>query len=261
MQAIKEIAKTVVYGAIHISTAGRGVTRTVCGEPVRFPARWFRYYPATYEPETFAFLRANCRPGDTVLDIGAHIGLFSVVLARLVGPGGRVFSFEPTPLSRSVLQETVQLNGCGQVVEVRGEAVGASSGTATFYDTGHEVSNANSLVQTGRSRGGITVETVSVDDFAAARGLSVNCLKIDVEGAELGLLRGAARVFDECRPAARLGLHPDAIEAGGGSLRDIWELLRRYRMSVTYGGEPVDEHWFCRQENLFDVSLLPSERA
>src|SRR3712207_5734051 len=123
MGSIKSLTKSVVYGALDISTSRRGIKRTIGGEEIRFPARWFRYYEADYEPETFSFLRANLKEGQTALDIGAHIGLFSVVMARLVGASGHVFSFEPTPLTNEVLKETVRLNRCEEIVEVRGEAV------------------------------------------------------------------------------------------------------------------------------------------
>src|SRR5438876_1042115 len=106
---VKTFAKSVAYGALNVCSGGRGLHRVIGGEGVRFPAPWFRYYQEDYEPATFSFLRAYCTPGSAVLDIGAHIGLFSVVMARLVGPSGRVFSFEPSQVSRRVLQETIRI--------------------------------------------------------------------------------------------------------------------------------------------------------
>ena len=185
--------KSLAYGALDVCTLGRGVEREICGERVRFPARWHRHYAAVYEPRTFAFLRAKCKPGATVLDLGAHLGLFTVFMARLVGPNGHVFSFEPTPQTRSALQKTVRLNGCAAIVEVHGEAVAGATGTAVFYDTGDVASNANSLVHNARSRQGMEVPTICLDDFVAERRISVGCLKIDVEGAELELFAVPAR--------------------------------------------------------------------
>jgi FkbM family methyltransferase len=257
MGSIKSLTKSVVYGALAISTSRRGIKRTIGGEEIRFPARWFRYYEADYEPETFSFLRANLKEGQTALDVGAHIGLFSVVMARLVGASGHVFSFEPTPLTNKVLKETVRLNRCEEIVEVRAEAVSNKTGTATFYDTGHAASNANSLVKGEKSRGGLEVKTTSIDDFAGARGLSVNCIKIDVEGAELHALRGGARTFAEHRPVVSLGLHPPFLGDAKADLSEIWKLLRDYRMAVVYKGQAVEEAWFCQQRDLFDVHLFP----
>ena len=259
MTVLKSIAKNIAYGALHVSTRGQGVKRNIGGEQVRFPARWCRYYEPNYEPDTFAWLRQNCKAGYTILDVGAHIGLFSVVMARLVGPGGHVFSFEPTPSTRAVLEETVRINGCERVVSVRGEAVSRASGRMTFYDTGAEVSSANSLIQTEHSKEGISVDVVSIDDFAANHSLSINCLKIDAEGAELDVLLGAQHTFGAHRPSTHLALHPFALPAAGATLAEIWDVIASYRMKVQYAGRVADKGWFCGQENLFDVILAPSE--
>jgi len=257
MTTLRSLSKSVVYGTLDRLTGGRGISRVIGGERVRFPARWSRYYESDYEPVTFDFLRRHCREGNTVLDIGAHIGLFSVLIARLVGASGRVFSFEPTPLTREVLRETIEINGCGDIVEVRAEAVSKTSGTATFFDTGDTVSNANSLVQTERHANGVSVETVTVDSFASDRDLFINCLKIDVEGAELDVLLGCERTMATQRPAMSLALHPMAMRQAGATLDQIWDVLREYRMAVTYLHRPVDRAWFVEQEDLFDVQCLP----
>jgi FkbM family methyltransferase len=254
---MKSLAKSLSYRALDFATGGRGVRRVIAGETVRWPARWSRYYAADYEPGTFDFLRAWCRPGDTVLDIGAHIGLFTVLMSRLVGPAGRVLSFEPTPCTCHVLRETVRINYCESNVELHEEAVSNRSGRGTLFDTGDVVSNANSLVRTPRSRGEISVETVSIDEVVP-RGEEVRLLKIDVEGAELDVLRGARRTFAASPPAVYLALHPPQIRDAGRTLEEVWDLLRDYRMAIFHNHESVDKLWFCDRHDLFDVQALPS---
>src|SRR6185503_6199401 len=186
-----QVAKDLAYKILDIMTFGSGVPRTISGEAIRFPARWSRYYEADYEPETFRFFRENVKKGDTVLDIGGHIGLFAVVAARLAGPTGKVFSFEPTPYTRGVMKKVIDLNNCSEMIEIREEAISSQSGSAVFFDTGDTISNANSLVKTERSKQEIPVTLVSVDEFASEHRLNVDCMKIDVEGAELDVLKGA----------------------------------------------------------------------
>jgi FkbM family methyltransferase len=197
------------------------------------------------------------------MDIGAHMGLFSVVMARLVGPTGRVYSFEPTPLSRKVLERAVRINGCAGIVEVRPKAVAGATGKAVLYDTGPPASNANSLVRSVKSKSGITLEEMSLDDFVTSRQLNVTCLKIDVEGAELELLRGARRTLLTCRPAMLLSIHPMAIHESGGSLTDIWQLLQDCGMSVRLpegvhearpDAEAIGSGWLCEHTNFLKWS-------
>lgn len=252
------VVKGLLYKTLDAVTLGRGVSRQIGGQAIRFPAKWSRYYEAEYEPETFRFFRENVNTGDTVLDIGGHIGLFAVTAAKLVGPTGKVFTFEPTPFTRSVLQEVVNLNGCSEIVEVRGEAVSSKRGETVFFDTGEDISNANSLVKSELSRKEIPITLISVDEFVRERGLNVDCLKIDVEGAELDVLIGAKETFTDQRPVARLGLHPEFVAKNGQSLEAIWNCVADYRLGVFYDGAKAEEDWFCSQTDLFDVNLIPS---
>lgn len=252
------LLKNTAYKILDIATLGRGVSRQIGGVKVKFPARWSRWYVANYEPETFEFLRRNVKPGATAMDLGAHMGLFSVVMSRLVGNNGQVFSFEPTPSTRSVLKQVVKLNGCDHNVRIRGEAVSKQKGTFFFYDTGNEVSNANSLVQTARSKDKIEVKAISLDEFAAEQNIKINCLKIDVEGSELDLLEGAKKVFTEMRPVALLSLHPVSIQANNQSLEAIWDILKSYDMRVFYENAETTKESFCEHDGLFDVTLFPA---
>lgn len=252
-------AKEIAYSVLNAVTFGRGIARHISGETIRFPARWSRYYESDYEPETFRFFRENVTPGNTVLDIGGHIGLFAVTTARLVGESGKVFSFEPTPFTRRVLEAVVELNGLSNIVEVRSEAISSERGNTVFYDTGDTISNANSLVRTERSRSEIPITLTSVDDFVEEKKLKIDCMKIDVEGVELDVLRGARNTFLEHRPAVRLGLHPPFIIQNGQSLVEIWDLLAEYNVEIVFDGELVGKDWFCAQDNLFDVNLVPSK--
>lgn len=252
------LLKETAYKMIDFATLGRGVSRHIGDLEIKFPARWSRWYDKNYEPETFAFLRQNLKAGATALDLGAHMGLFSVVMSQLVGKQGRVFSFEPTPSTRNVLKEVVKINGCDHNVEVRSEAVSRQKGKLFFYDTGNEVSNANSLVQTERSLSKIEVNTISLDEFAAEQNLKIDCLKIDVEGAELDLLEGAKKVFAEMRPVALLSLHPVSIKANNQSLENIWDVVKSYNMHVIYEGAETSKESFCEHDGLFDVNLFPA---
>jgi len=252
MGLIKELAKDIVYGIGDFLTFGKGINRNIGGFDIRFPVRFSRYYPTDYEPYLFQFLKKNCHEGYTFLDCGAHIGLFSVVGSRIVGERGKVVSFEPMPSIRAVLENTISINNCSNVT-VRPEAVSSKIGEARFFDTGNVASNANSLVRQDRHAGNITVPVTTIDQVRAEMNLRINCIKIDVEGAEYDLLVGAEKTIKEDRPILFLSLHPPAIAQGGQSLEMIWNILAGYSYSVQLSGTEIDRNYFISQADLFDV--------
>ncbi len=249
--------KDFLYYLVDRITLGRGIRRKIQGRSISFPPKWSRYYENNYEKYTFGFFDKFVREGDTILDIGAHIGLFAVVGAKIVGHGGTVYSFEPTPYTRSVLKEVVELNKVADIVKVRDEAVTDSVGVITFWDTGDRISNANSTIPTERMVDHYEIPCTTIDAFVEQNHLYVNCIKIDVEGAELNLLRGAQKTLERCRPILRLGLHPQVIVSNKQSLADVWNLLTDHGYVFEFEDERVDEDWFLSQNNLFDVTLRP----
>ncbi len=189
------------------------------------------------------FLRAHCRPGITALDIGAHIGLYRVVMARRVGYSGRAISFEPTPGTSDALRRTIALNSLSQVVDVRGEAVTHHSGTVTFHDTADGLSIANSVMAGPRSKRSYAVPATTVDDVVGSVGDSpVSCLKIDVEGGEVGVLRGATQTLQHRRPAIALEVHPEVL--GSEGVATLCALAVEHGYAVAYAGVVVEEDWF-----------------
>lgn len=144
------------------------------------------------EPGTSDVLRRLVRPGMVVADVGANIGLLTLVLAWSTGPTGKVIAFEPEAVPRANLEKMRHLNGLSWV-EVRDQAVGERPGQLTFHVSdiiGH--SSLYALPETEGSRE-IQVEVVRLDDVAPAKRMDV--VKIDVEGAELDVLAGMKGVI------------------------------------------------------------------
>lgn len=139
------------------------------------------------EPGTGDVLRRLIQPGMVVADVGANIGLLTLIMAWAAGPGGKVIAFEPEAIPRANLEKMRHLNGLSWV-EVRDQAVGAEAGQLTFHVSdiiGH--SSLYALPETEGSRE-IKVEVVRLDAVAPAQRMDV--VKIDVEGAELDVLAG-----------------------------------------------------------------------
>ena len=183
--------------AVH---AGVVVATEVDGFILGIPAEEWRLaaycaFRGTPEPGMTRAFEAAVRPGMTVVDVGAHIGIYTLSAARLAGPGGKVFSFEPAPRSFQLLRDNVQVNGLlesGRIV-LDGRAVSDRSGPAALHlyanDSGH-----NSFYPDGRPAETIHVETVALDE-ALPPGARVDVVKMDAEGAEPLILRGMRRVI------------------------------------------------------------------
>lgn len=144
------------------------------------------------EPGTTDVLRRLVQPGMVVADVGANIGLLTLVMAWSAGPGGKVIAFEPEAVPRSNLEKMKHLNGLSWV-EVRDQAVGEKAGQLTFHVS--DIIGHSSLYALPENEGSreIQVEVVRLDDVAPAKRMDV--VKIDVEGAELDVLAGMQGVI------------------------------------------------------------------
>lgn len=181
------------------------------------PLRGARWIPASggkilrvlfgsYEPEQTALFAAHLGPGDVLFDVGAHVGYYTLLGARLVGDRGRVLAFEPDPRNASFLRGHVRVNRAANVTVIQA-AAGDTEGSVRFAagtgsGTGH-VSEA----------GGMEVRICRLDDVAAAQDALPTHLKIDVEGAELDVLKGAKQTLAAARPTIFLSTHGAAVHA------------------------------------------------
>lgn len=248
------LLRNTAYAVLDLLTLKRGVPRKINNRKLRFPARWSRYYPGEYEPDNYSFLEQHVKQGMHIIDIGAHIGLFSVCTSQLTGPKGKVICFEPTPGTFTILKETLRLNHCDNVTPVQA-AVSNAEGHATFYVGHEEGCNSNSLVKnkSDQESSGYDVRLVTIDSIVAEYSLNPSLIKIDVEGAELDTLRGGLKTFRQYKPVLILGLHPAFIRQKGDSLEAIWDLLKDQQYEMEMEGNKLTKQDFCSRELLFDV--------
>ncbi len=163
-----------------------------------FTQRFF--YRREHEPAETAVLRRLVRPGMTVIDVGANIGLHTVELSELVGAGGRVFAFEPDPSNRGLLEENIALNGCPNVTVV-GAALGDRDGELVLFQSKYNQGDhrtysgeADPRFHRGGDRTEVRVPCRRLDSFAAEHDLDIDFLKVDIQGAEARLWEGMAEV-------------------------------------------------------------------
>ena len=148
---------------------------------------------AQWDPHVLALCEAHAGPGTVVVEVGAHIGTHTIPLARLVGPYGRVYAFEPQRKLYRELHHNLALNGIANAVALR-FAVGDGDARIVTMDAPSPGNEGGTAI----GRGGYQVELRSLDSFAFER---VSVIKIDVEGFERHVLAGAAETIRRNRPA------------------------------------------------------------
>ncbi len=253
--------KETIYKIIDVFTGGTGLSKRIHGIKVKLPTRYINYFPSDYEKENFDFLKKHVNEGDIVLDIGAHIGLFSVIASRLTGPTGKVFAFEPSGVTHSLLNKTISINGISNIISVNA-AVGAAPGEITFYVSPVKGDNSNSLVsyKTDRELIPEIVKLYSVDAFVEEKGLKeIRFMKIDVEGAEYDALRGAERTLREIKPVCTLGIHPEAVQAKGDRLGDIYDFVQSCGYILINDNRKIDRDEFIAETGLVDFHMVPHD--
>jgi FkbM family methyltransferase len=178
-----------------------------------------------YEYWTQELVKTIVHHGMTAIDVGANKGDYTLLFAKLAGERGRVLAFEPDPENCAWLRRSVAANHY-RTVEIHEYALSEKQGTATFYPG--RVSGWGSLVE-GRNppalkRQPFSVPTRPLDDVLQEAGVSdVDVMKVDVEGGELLVLRGAQRCLEA---TTGLKVVMDVDVRGQAERAEIFDLLR-----------------------------------
>ena len=130
------------------------------------------------------------QPDDIVWDVGAHAGASAYFFAQMVGPSGRVYAFEPDEDNYSYLIKNIELHGLRNVIPVK-TALSGETGTATFNMDGTMAAGLSEFVEYTDSQTSRTVATRTLQDACAEIGSVPNYVKMDIEGAELAVIRGS----------------------------------------------------------------------
>ncbi len=131
-------------------------------------------------------------PGVTALDIGAHIGLYSTCLSRLVGKSGKVYAFEPNTQNFSLLKKNLKVNHCRNVIAVQKAVSNTNGTTALFLSSSSQADHR--IYQTDQAGSKEIVETIRIDDFLKKQ-VKIRFIKIDVQGAEFAVLQSMTKLL------------------------------------------------------------------
>jgi FkbM family methyltransferase len=221
--------------------AGETVVTQVDGFSLGVPAREWRlstYYHTRgpLEPGVYALFQKLIQPGMTVADVGANVGLYTLLAARLLQGQGRVFSFEPTPAIFHLLRENVRLNGFSERgVVLYDLAVSDREGEAVLY-TDRLDSTHNSLFPESSQTEEIRVRTARLDDILGP-DITLDFVKIDAEGSEPLVLHGMGRLIRNNPPMnIIMEFAPGHLDRAGRSPGDVIDEI----MSAGFAIQVID---------------------
>ena len=223
------------------------------GEPYRIAGLSLRYVPGTrpvrlrylhsptgarYDALQVVWLNSHLTEGDTAIDIGAHCGAYSILMAAKCGQTGHVVAFEPDPYSREILLRNLRLNSGIKSPVVEACACSDEIGEATLFSRGGN--SQSSLVRSGvefsagHKSEEIRVPLVTLDSYFSTHNLpEPRCVKIDAEGAEIRILRGARQLLAS-NASIVCELHPYAWPDFGCTLGELKDLAASAGRCVRY---------------------------
>jgi len=224
-----------------------GVEREIwSGQSIRVCYENRRLKPANKTMTEFQWIAASIKPDMTVLDIGANIGIFSILFGRVIGDSGRVFAFEPSPVPFGDLQHNIQLNGLSERVKSHQIAIGNRSGKLEFYltddprDTQHSAIPPTTYATVSEK---IEVPMLTLDSFCMEGALSPDVIKIDVEGFEPFVLEGARNTIQRAKTlTVFIELHPWAWDTIGYNKSIFHNLLRELGLQPVGKNHTLDEN-------------------
>ena len=224
------------------------------------------YYYGYCEANLTNFFLRYVRPGMTCIDVGAHVGIYTMLFSELVTDSGQVHSFEPTPWTHALLQKNTQTL---KNVHINNNAIAETKRVLTFADYGPGYGAYNSAHAAGAPALSATphmteVESVSLDEYCAEHSLTPDIIKIDSEGFEYEVLLGAkALLSNASQPRPLITIEVANGDSWAQNRNDSFRLLKEHQFvlyGITTEGliQSQAEQDFYEYDNLL---FVPQERV
>jgi FkbM family methyltransferase len=206
------------------------------------PRYEMEYLDGDYEASVERILLSNLRPGTVFYDVGAHIGVFSLIAARNLGVQGSVFAFEPDPSNVRRIKENASRNQL-EAIRIIPKAVSSTDGRLRFQRASFQSSmNRGVLVEATSAYQASTIEVDSITlDAVAREHVLPSLIKIDVEGFEAAVLLGSEEIFQSAKPLLVCEIHHE--QASSDVTR--WLLERGYKFQWLESSTKFPRHLFA----------------
>jgi FkbM family methyltransferase len=211
--------------------------------PLEYHQKPLLFGEEEYEPQIVSLLANALGPGKVFFDVGANMGYHSLLASKIVGSEGRVHAFEPSPAQFKHLKLNVGINQAGNVV-LNNSAVAESSEDRELYISVGWNQGTHSLRRTADQGESCRVGCVSIDDYVEKSGIKrIDAIKVDVEGAELFVFKGAQRVLGSMPPPLLVFESCEGFsQSFAYSTRDAKQMIAQYGYAlynIELGPEPV----------------------
>ena len=258
--AIRNLIKPSFVTILNILTFKKGIRVNIGGQGVfrMSPQFYFSNWENFGEGHNSGFLYCleQAEKKKIVLDIGAHIGLYSMPLSRRIALEGKVYSFEPSSINRAYLKQHLKLNNINNV-EVQACLVGRENLDAVdFYEDQNQVNPMGGLILMDNIKNNAVVVSkrmVTLDQFCKDMKIKPDLIKVDIEGAEIDLLWGGIEIIKRSHPTIVLSLHPNHIRQMGLTLDSLTDYLQEVDYKcLTYDGKDNSDY------SINECILLPN---
>lgn len=258
--AIRNLIKPSFVTILNIVTFKKGIRVNIGGQGVfrMSPQFYFSNWENFGEGHNSGFLYClkQAEKKKIVLDIGAHIGLYSMPLSRRIAIEGKVYSFEPSSINRAYLKQHLKLNNINNV-EVQACLVGRENLNAVdFYEDQNQVNPMGGLILMDNIKNNVVVVSkrmVTLDQFCKDMKIKPDLIKVDIEGAEIDLLWGGIEIIKRSHPTIVLSLHPNHIRQIGLTLDSLTDYLQEVDYKcLTYDGKDNSDY------SINECILLPN---
>jgi len=178
----------------------------------------------TWEKHVTELIKSEVKKGDTILDIGAHIGYFTLLFARLVGERGKVFAFEPHPVNFGLLKKNISITNYSNII-LNQKAVTNKTGAVELF-LNKKNTGGHSLYKSRYTKTSIMVECIKLDDYFRDYDGKIDFIKMDIEGSEGEALLGMLALLkknDHIKIVTEFG--PSMLRASGVQPDEYLRLL------------------------------------
>lgn len=179
-----------------------------------------------YEPLATRIVSKIIKPGDAILDLGANIGYYTLLFAKMAGINGKVYAFEPEPEIFGILKKNVNENGYKNVI-LEQKAVSDKNTTGKLYLRADNRGD-NRIYDSRDGREFIDIGLIRLDDYFSDNKIKIDFIKMDIQGAEILALSGMRRLLTENNPVIMMEFWPIGIKRSGGEPKECLNILRSY---------------------------------